>query len=589
MIMKTTKRFIAMAAALTLTACTAIPMASFAAQTAEGSGNSITVTSSDTDTHTYAAYQVFSGTMSDDVLTNIDWGDGVNGPAILTALKAASADNASPLKGLFPSTIGDAKGVAEVLGSKSGDPAEAVFGNDSDKAKAFADIVGKNLTTTTSGSASGNTISRLPDGYYLVQDSAKPTGDNPGAKTRFILCVTDNATIDVNAKSSVPSVEKKVLENVKDVTGKPINDSTTTDKWNDVADYNIGDAVPFKLYGTLPSTYADYEHYYYKFTDTLADGFVAPAAGDIKVKVNGTEVNDTAKNMRIVVSGQTITVSFEDIKEFAKNASDIITVEYSAVLDTDAAIGLNGNENKVKLEFSNNPNLEYNPTTTDDKEDKPKDDNGTPDDTTDDYDGTDETPEDKVIVFTYTLEINKTDSSNTKLANAKFCVKATTGEHAGKWVKVTDGKVSGWLDAEPAANGTDGVFTSSASTPISIAGLDDGTYEITELAPPSGYNALTSPLTWVIEATTVNNQTWGGTAASDALTAIDLKENATSINQLEDDGKHGKVQGKIVNTKGSSLPTTGGIGTTLFILGGGCAAGIAGIYLVSKKKTREEE
>ena len=585
--MKTTKRFIAMAAALTLTACTAIPMASFAAQTAEGSGNSITVTSSDTDTHTYAAYQVFSGTMSDGVLTNIAWGDGVNGPAILTALKAASADNASPLKGLFPSTIGDAKGVAEVLGSKSGDPAEAVFGNDSDKAKAFADIVGKNLTTTTSGSASGNTISRLPDGYYLVQDSAKPTGDNPGAKTRFILCVTDNATIDVNAKSSVPSVEKKVLENVKDVTGKPINDSATTDKWNDVADYNIGDAVPFKLYGTLPSTYADYEHYYYKFTDTLADGFVAPAAGDIKVKVNGTEVNDTAKNMRIVVSGQTITVSFEDIKEFAPNVTDIITVEYSAVLDTDAVIGLNGNENKVKLEFSNNPNLEYNPTTTDDKEDKPKDDNGTPDDTTDDKDETDETPEDKVIVFTYTLEINKTDSSNTKLANAKFCVKATTGEHAGKWVKVTDGKVSGWLDTKPTADDTDGVFTSSASTPISIAGLDDGTYEITELAAPSGYNALTSPLTWVIEATTVNNQTWGGTASA-ALTAIDLKENAASINQLEDDNL-GKVQGKIENTKGSSLPTTGGIGTTLFILGGGCAAGIAGIYLISKKKTREEE
>jgi len=576
MIMKTTKRFIAMAAALALTTCAAMPMASFAAS---GGSNAINITNSDGATHTYEAYQVFAGEFSGGVLRNINWGDGVSGSGVLAALHTASGATGNVLNGLFPDTVTDAKGVAEVLSG---------FDNDSDKAQAFADIVGANLTPAKSGAfdADNNRITGLPDGYYLVQDGSNPAN---GAKTRFIVQVTDQSAVTVNAKHSVPSVEKKVKENVKNVTGKPINDSETSEKWNDVADYNIGDYVPFKLYGTLPSTYADYDHYYYKFTDTLATGLTAPSASAITVKVNGKAITNAEGNMRVTVSGQNSTVSYEDIKVFAPNQSDVITVEYSAILDTDANIGLNGNENSVKLEYSNNPNFEYNPNTGDNNEDKPKDDNGTPEDTSDDTDETNETIPDKVIVFTYNLEINKTDSGTTKLAGAKFCVKATTGTNAGKWVKVdSNNKVSGWLPEQPTANSTEGVFTSSAAANefITISGLDDGTYEITELVAPAGYNNLASSLTWVIEATTANNQTWNGAAAT-ALTDIDLKENGTTIDQKNDNNNR-TVQGKIVNQRGSTLPTTGGMGTTLFILGGGCAAGLAGIYLVSKKRAKED-
>ena len=162
----------------------------------------------------------------------------------------------------------------------------------------------------------------------------------------------------------------------------------------------------------------------------------------------------------------------------------------------------------------------------------------------------------------------------------------------GKYATVdANNKITGWVDTEAAGS----EFTSSAAGTFSIIGLDDGTYTLKETEAPATYNAPTpDTLEFTIDATTANNQTWDGTA-NKALTALNLT--AATGAQLANNigtGKAGTLDTGIVaatvyNTKGTTLPTTGGIGTTLFILGGGCAAGIAGIYLVSKKKTREEE
>ena len=576
--MKTTKRFIAMAAALTLTACTAIPMAMMTANAA-ATANTISFTNNVDTGHTYTGYQIFTGEIEDGVLKNVAWANDAKGADFLTALQGATAtlSDDTTLGSKFTSAT-DAKTVAAAMSTITNS-------DDKDILAAFLATQTANMVKVNATAAESIDITATGDGYYLVIDEGSSA--KPSAKTKYLLDSVDASKGAVIAvKSAVPSMVKKVQENaaVDDYDGM----GETGNDWNDVADYNIGDAVPFKLYGSLPSNYGDYEHYYYKFTDTLAAGLTAPAAADVTVKI-GTEVISPGKNMRVKVDGQNIIVSFEDIKAFTTDASAIITVQYNAILNEDAEIGLPGNENTANLEFSNNPNLEYNPTTTDENEDKPKDDNGTPSDTTDDKDETGETPEDKVIVFTYQLDITKEDgATNAKLQNAKFKLMNKDGKYA---TVDTNNKITGWVD--DVADGSE--FTSSAAGTFSIIGLDDGTYTLKETEAPATYNAPTpDTLEFTIDATTANNQTWDGTA-NKALTALNLT--AATGAQLANNigtGKAGTLDSGIVaatvyNTKGTTLPTTGGIGTTLFILGGGCAAGIAGIYLVSKKKTREEE
>jgi len=575
--MKTTKRFIAMAAALTLTACTAIPMAMMTANAA-ATANTISFTNNVDTGHTYTGYQIFTGEIEDGVLKNVAWANAAKGADFLTALQGATAtlSDSTTLGSKFTSAT-DAKTVAAAMSTITNS-------DDKDILAAFLATQTANMVKVNATAAESIDITATGDGYYLVIDEGSSA--KPNAKTKYLLDSVDASNgAEIAVKSAVPSMVKKVQENtdVDDYDGM----GETGNDWNDVADYNIGDAVPFKLYGSLPSNYGDYEHYYYKFTDTLAAGLTAPAAADVTVKI-GTEVISPGKNMRVKVDGQNIIVSFEDIKAFTTDASAIITVQYNAILNEDAEIGLPGNENTANLEFSNNPNFEYNPTTTDDKEDKPGD-NGTPDDTTDDSDETGETPEDKVIVFTYQLDITKEDgATNAKLKDAKFKLINKDGKFA---TVDANNKITGWVDTEAAGS----EFTSSAEGTFSIIGLDDGTYTLKETAVPATYNTPTpDTLTFTIDATTANNQTWDGTA-NKALTALNLT--AATGAQLANNigtGKAGTLDSGIVaatvyNTKGTTLPTTGGIGTTLFILGGGCAAGIAGIYLVSKKKTREEE
>ena len=209
--MKKTRRIAAMIAAMALAATMVAPTMMNASA---NNNNTITITNFDNATHTYEAYQIFSATYnSDGSLTAINWGDGINSSTLLTNLIAANTANGNPLNGLFTgiTSSSTAQDVADCLGAKttSGDTETAVFVDDSDKAQAFAAIVGESLSSTKSGTASGNTISGLPDGYYLVQDSAAPssgTDGNSGAKTRYIIDVVGNTTVSVNAKQAISKV-----------------------------------------------------------------------------------------------------------------------------------------------------------------------------------------------------------------------------------------------------------------------------------------------------------------------------------------------------------------------------------------------
>lgn len=564
---KRARRAAAFAAAVVMAACAAVPMGSSFSASAAGN-NSITIDgfntaeNNDNGNHTYEAYQVFAGQYAGGALGNITWGSGVDGDAIVADL-ASATDDLAAFKGLD-----SAKAIAEELAKATDEDAVA---------KAFAALVGKHLKTNgTSGTYAGGKITDLEDGYYLVQDASNsPSGtigeNNNGAKTRFILKVAGGGDVKVTAKSSAPSVIKKVKEDDKKVTDGVTVGSYTADKqYNDVADYCIGENVPFELISTMPSTYDDYTSYFYQFTDTLASNFTLNA-DSIAVKVvnaNGeTSLNATDYTVDTQNQSATgkFTITINDTKKITSITKDsTIVVDYTAQLNSGAVIGLDGQENKVDLTYSNNPNY------TGKGEETPEGDKG-------------KTPEDKVIVFTYELDVTKYLGDEHTKANADDGTKAgfKLGNADGSKWAIVDGdlRITSWVDND--ADATE--VTTDATGIFKFIGLDDGTYTLRETTTPTGYNTM-ADLALTIGATTDNNQTWAGTA-SDALLAIKLTMNNK---ETTGDVKEGKVEGSIINQKGSTLPSTGGIGTTMFYVGGGVLVAGAGVLLITKKRAKKD-
>jgi LPXTG-motif cell wall-anchored protein len=231
-----------------------------------------------------------------------------------------------------------------------------------------------------------------------------------------------------------------------------------------------------------------------------------------------------------------------------------------ATLNSNAKIGsAEGNPNEVYLTYSNNPNY-----------------TGTGDNTP-----TGTTPKDKVIVFTYELDTTKVDgTTKAKLSGAEF--ELYKGTDTKSYAIVADGKVTGWTTDETKAT----ALKSDDNGLFKVAGLDDGTYYLKETKAPTGYNLLTAPVTLVIAAATVNSQNWVGTAA-DALTALTIKVGSEAI--ADGNVSTGTVTATIANNAGSTLPSTGGIGTTLFYVIGILLMSGAAVLLVTKKKMANRE
>ena len=479
---------------------------------AEETAYSITINNSAKD-HTYEAYQIFTGDLSGTTLSNIVWGSGVS-EAGQTAL-------------------GDAAAKAETLKTEA-------------DAKAFAKAVAPYLTTAA-GSANTVTdgkyvISGLAAGYYLVKDQDGSLTGDADAYTEYIIKVVSDTT--ATPKSSVPTVEKKV---------KDTNDSTgVTSDWQDSADYDIGDSIPFQLKATLANNVSSYTTYKVVFHDTLSKGLTYN--NDAKVYIGGTETNGFTVTATVNADGTTtLTVSCDDVKALGAGNSSVITVEYTVKLNENAVLGSAGNPNEVYLEYSNNPN---------------KSENGNNE--------TGETPKDVVIVFTYKTIINKVDSENAPLTGAAFKLE--------KLIKGKDGAAGTWTTVKE--------FTvDETTTSFTFSGLDDGQYKLTETKTPAGYNTI-DPIYFVIEAT---HDVTADAPTLKTLNAYLTDANGNKQTEMKDgesvnidlgtvDLTAGSITTTVVNKSGAQLPETGGIGTTIFYVLGGVLVLAAVVLLVTKKR-----
>ena len=450
--------------------------------------------------HTYEVYQVFSGTLSTKdgkkVLSDLKWGSGVK-------------------KGAYTET---AKAKAETL-------------TDEATARAFAKelVDEKKLsdpTQTVQSAADKTEITGLAAGYYLVKDTDNSLKGKNDSYTAYILQVVGDATTSV--KSDVPSSEKKV---------KDINDSTDTETtgWQDAADWDIGDEVPFKIEGTLPSNYDKYKTYTLKFHDKEQEGLTFKR-DTVKVFIDDVEIKTGFDVVEKPGDGDTFDVVFENLKTTkAKNGSKV-RVEYKSVLNENANLGKPGNKNTMYMEFSNNPNNEQGGETG-------------------------KTPEDTVIVFTYKVSVNKVNENNEKLDGAEFTLEKNVN---GVWKTIE--KVPG-----------------TAGDVFEFKGIDDGEYRLTEKRAPDNYDMLSDPICFTVRAGHIDGPKPSLETFSGDITSGNVGEMKFTANI-----ENGTLSTIIQNKPGSSLPETGGMGTTVLYAAGTLMILAAAAFLVMKKKAESK-
>ena len=456
----------------------------------------------DISSHTFEAYQIFAGDLNEGTLSNVKWGSNVTDPYFLNALKDANTAY---------SACTDAKGVAEALSITSS------------LATDFAKFAAEHVTGAAVATGTGSV--NLPSaGYYLIVDTTN-VADVHDAKNLSLLKVSGATKVTPQVKTDIPTLEKKV---------KDKNDSTgnTTD-WQDSADYDIGDTIPYKLTATLGKL-DNFDTYYVSFVDTMEN--LTYVDGSASVKIDSTTLTPT--QYKLTWHAPTLEIEIPDVKVLGAGNNSVITVEYNATLDDTAVLGSTGNPNEARLIFSNNPNGE----------------------------GTGKTAPDKNIVFTYKVDANKVDPDSNKLPGAAFELFKHVKDSSGNLTWESKGVVNATKDS----NGTYTIDDATTVTEFAWNGIDDGDYKLVEVVTPAGYNTM-AELLFTVTATHSEN--------ADAPVLITLSGDTFSGNV-----NTGVLTSQIINNRGTTLPGTGGIGTTIFYVVGGGLMVAAAILLITKKR-----
>ena len=435
----------------------------------------------------------------------------------------------------------------------------------------IAAIVKKDVEATGNSFSAGDSFTVPNDdknspktGYYLFLTDGSSLSTSEAAKkntgTSPIFAVVGGSSVTVTEKTSIPTVDKQILDDAKGKTA----DNATTDDWKNVGDAWIGQVIDYKLTGTVAASIATYTKYQYEFQDHLSVGLKADQSS-IVVAINGKKI-DASGNYTVTVTdttdgsnnktGQDLKVSFEDLKAAANSVGEtldgtsMVVVTYRAQLTSDAEYTAAGNTNKVKLVYSNDPMSSKGTGTSESKE---------------------------VTDYVFGFNITKTDpndSSANLVAGFKVkMIKEGATKEVAKWLK-QDGS---FTDDENKAYTFE---TTGTNNTVSIPGLVAGTYLISESKTPAGYNTIADfeiTVTPTYDPTTGKLTNLKVTDTSDMVTTdLDKKVDSTEIPVT------------IQNKKGSGLPLTGLNGVTFTWIAGGAVLCIGVAHLIRSRKQAEE-
>lgn len=531
MMKKVIKKLLAALLAVAMVCAMAIP--AFAYDTKE-----------DLDTkHEYAAFQIFKGDVTGNdtdgfKISNVQWGQNIpDDEGFLAQLRTDPT---------LISEFANADSLQKVLDVMKD------WTTSDDNSIAFARFVCNYIYTDPKANSTpvkqgGHTGGFELDeaGYYLIVDTSPfSDGDSYHAYNSFLLKVNKaHYHVQITPKVVKPTVEKKVYDNDDG------SSSGDNNGWGSSADHAINEEFQFQLIATLPASenngraYDYYNKYAVLFNDTLSNGITYDRLDSVVIKSNNNTYDTTIDPSKYTIteSQNSFVVKIPDVKTCAEgldlNDGATITVTYTAHLNENAAVnGSADNKNSVRLQYSNNPRPDgeywgYTPNYT---------------------------PESEVYVYTYQLN------------NTKYHDKAENGnelEGAGfRLYSDADCKneVKLYQDGEfyypiKNATGKEAVeMKSAANGQFNVKGLDAGTYYLRETKTPDGYSACPDT-TIVISATHDGNR-------------VNLESS--------------KLYTTIINKKagGITLPSTGGIGTTIFYVVGGGLMVAAIVLLVTKKR-----
>lgn len=474
----------------------------FALATTAFAAENTTISAPEGSTRTYDVYQIFTGDLHEGVLSNIKWGK--NG----TGTERAAVDQTT------------LAALAAVNGK-----------SDTEKLTEIQKYV--KLNSEKFGMVSNGNPLTVPTGYYLIKDNGSVNDGE--AYSLYVVQVVGPTTI--SPKVGTTTSDKKV----KDTNDSAAN--STTD-WQDSADYDIGDAVPFKLSATIAQDYANYTHGYKLTFHDKEDAGLSFNKNSVKVYVDGTLITTGYEVVTEgLTDGCTFEVRFANLKDIASvKAGSIISVEYTSTLNNQAVIGSTGNKNTSHVSYTNNPN------------DEQTGEGG-------------KTPDDVVIVFTYKTIVNKA----TKNPNYD-----PTVEGSEEYIPL---KGAGFTLYKKNASGTYKAVGSELKgedmTTFTWSGLDDGDYKLVETTMPAGYNTIAD-----IEFTISAGHVDGDIPYLNTLSGNVTSGTATFTAAVND----GSLSTDVVNNSGTQLPSTGGIGTTIFYVLGSVLVLGAAVLLVTKKR-----
>lgn len=546
MMKKVIKKLLAALLAVAMVCAMAIPAFAFESWETEEDLNK---------NHDYIAFQIFKGVISskdNPTLSGVTWGSHITNPDdFLKKLKDAPIIGAQ-FQSIDATDATDAATVQKVLAVIS------KWHDSDDDSIAFARFVChylySNGAAPDSDIVGGNSSITIPEaGYYLIVDTINfSNGDYYHAYNSFLLvnvpqAVQTSYNVTINHKVVKPTVEKKVYDNFDN------QDGTSTGDFGSSADHAINEKFQFQLIAKLPAgrdegrAYDYYDKYTVCFNDTLSEGITYDGLDSVVIESNGTPydiTNDSSKydiDISNLKSQNSFVVKIHDVKNCVANLNDgaTITVTYTAHLNDKAYVNIAGgstsNINKVYLTYSNNPK---------------------------DESSIGKTPE-STPVYVYTYQLNNTkyhddDNPNNVLAGAGFRLYSDEACHDEDEIKLKmndDDTYSRDFSTEGKGvemiSGQDGQFN--------VKGLDAGTYYLKETKTPDGYSAC-------------------------KVIPVTIKADHSRNDQVNLEGSN--LTNDIVNIKagGITLPSTGGIGTTIFYVVGGGLMVAAIVLLVTKKR-----